>query len=690
MKLNHLHKKKSKREFLHRRLLSCISVVIFVILLNISGTLSAQWKKIAQFPKFVHAVFFKEYTATPLDGFVSLDANGPPQQDLWRTLDGGNTWTQITLASGNLGYYPAPVSFTFKNSSEGWFCSFEGSDIYKTVDGGNSWNQLAGSPAVYSVFYVPLTNNLLIADGDFGVGIAFSDSIHGIMTSSNSGTHHPLRYTVDAGITWQPTTQYGEQYQPVGVPGTTTFFAMAEQDLFSNSQTSLLIRSDDGGQSWRRVYRFHDSSEYSVTGTLYYNSNRIFFQTAKDGSEGIMVSEDSGYTFHSICGPNNILDTRFYVRDSFIYSGDKQGGLWLNTTGIGSNSTPQLSLTQIIAPALLQCQTFDSLFSFTFFDSCANTQAKLVSASISGSNNFSFSSPSAIPRIIHPNDSLFISYNPQTSQPDTAQLHLRFHLGWKDFDSVISLFGAGRIPKENVHFIPSLSKNAASAGTGIDLYVMPDKAISGRGLQSISFDLNYIGDLLDIQSFLNNITTSIPGATITPGIRTHSGRTETLPLTITGTDLSLDPKLPIADVKFEAMITDTASTTITMTDLKLNGGDANYANCVLSADTSNTNFTEVFLCGDTTLYNYLHTGKLLDIISIRPNPSQDEIELDLHSVMNQDAVVEIFDALGAKVFSEVRNIGAGSNSLHLDMTSLSGGMYLLRVGAASQSFMKVK
>jgi hypothetical protein len=423
---------------------------------------------------------------------------------------------------------------------------------------------------------------------------------------------------------------------------------------------------------------------------LQYNKEGIFFQTAFDNSEGIMMSEDSGYSFHSICGPSNYIDTRFYVCNNFIYAGDKQGGLWLNTTGIGSNSTPQLSITKINTPALLQCQKFDSLISFTFFDSCANTQAKLVSALISGSNNFSFSSPSVIPRTIHPNDSLIISYNPINSKPDTAQLHLRFHLGWKDFDTTIWLFGAGRIPKENVKFIPSLSQSAAWAGTITDLYVMPDKAISGKGLQSISFDLNYNADLLDESSRV--FSTGIPGAVITVGTESPSQTRHgaSLPVTITGTNLALDPKLPIADIKFEAMVTDTTFTQITMTNLKLNGGDPNYANCVLSADSPDTSFTLIPACGDSILRGYLRTGKVLDIISIRPNPAQDELEIDLRSAMKQDALIEIFDALGAKVFTDMRNIISGINSIHLDTKGLSGGMYLVRVGGVSQSFVKVQ
>ena len=44
-------------------------------------------------------------------------------------------------------------------------------------------------------------------------------------------------------------------------------------------------------------------------------------------------------------------------------------------------------------------------------------------------------------------------------------------------------------------------------------------------------------------------------------------------------------------------------------------------------------------------------GNGIKINAIYPNPAHDEIELDLHSSLKQDAVVEIFDALGRNVLS---------------------------------------
>ena len=83
-------------------------------------------------------------------------------------------------------------------------------------------------------------------------------------------------------------------------------------------------------------------------------------------------------------------------------------------------------------------------------------------------------------------------------------------------------------------------------------------------------------------------------------------------------------------------------------------------------------------------------GNILTITSIRPNPAQDELEIDLQSAARQDANIEILNALGTKVFSETRNIGSGVNSIHLEMRGLSSGVYLIRIGSASQSFVKMK
>ncbi|MEI8134960.1 MAG: hypothetical protein WCH46_07765 [bacterium] len=464
-----------------------------------------------------------------MDGFIGDGASYTMPNSVWRTTDGGATWHLVNYPKTFFNQYPEPVSFTFKNSLEGWFFSC------RTTDGGDNWtptNQppIQGDDIAYvkasdMVIYVyPANSNYFIANDGMNfteqtipgytsaganVSITFSDSFHGIIV--HSGTY--IAYTDDGGLSWKVSQFiFSEMWQPVGISGTETFFGISEDGGATPSNTGQVIRSIDGGKTWLRLYKYPNTQSQCLTGAIQYGWDmNLFFQTTLDGSEGVMTSSDSGITFHSICGPVNRVDTRFYVRDTFIYAGDKYGGLWLNTTGIGSNSTPQLSTLSISAPPLLLCENFDSALTFTFFDSCNNIQAKLLSAVMTGSPSFTFSSASAIPRTIHPEDSLVISYDPQSSLPDTAELHLRFHLGWKDFDTTIHLFGAGRIPKENVRFVASSPTYSAIAGQGVSVSYASDKNISARNLDSISFDLIFDGDVLDYQT----ISTSIVGASVT-------------------------------------------------------------------------------------------------------------------------------------------------------------------------------
>ncbi len=80
----------------------------------------------------------------------------------------------------------------------------------------------------------------------------------------------------------------------------------------------------------------------------------------------------------------------------------------------------------------------------------------------------------------------------------------------------------------------------------------------------------------------------------------------------------------------------------------------------------------------------------MNITSLRPNPAQDGLQVDLRSAVKQDALLEIYDALGAKVFSDIKNIAAGSNTISLSIKGLSDGIYILRVGGSSKTFVKVQ
>ncbi|MEP7233803.1 MAG: T9SS type A sorting domain-containing protein [Ignavibacteriota bacterium] len=147
----------------------------------------------------------------------------------------------------------------------------------------------------------------------------------------------------------------------------------------------------------------------------------------------------------------------------------------------------------------------------------------------------------------------------------------------------------------------------------------------------------------------------------------------------------------VASLYFKTYLSRDTSGIISFDEINFNG-DTTFRECMVASLSANDTL-HVSLnpsCGDSILRQTLLEKQELKIVSVHPNPSQDEIDIELQSSLKQEAKIEIFDALGVRVFSDVRNINSGSNSIHLDTKGLSGGMYVVRVGEASQSFVKVK
>jgi photosystem II stability/assembly factor-like uncharacterized protein len=445
-------------------------ILILILLVGLSEIVSAQWRKIFDFGNPAKSIDFLEGAGPPAIGFVGTqDISNPNNNKLWRTTNGGFIWQEINLLPVVTTRKPCPRSFTFKNNLEGWFCdylyyySIQEPVIYKTSDGGLTWQYLLEYNA-YSVKYIASTDRIIatgyptyrtsidgvnfshvdIPTSSGTVGVCFSDDKHGIITPILGQS----LFTQDGGLSWQASTMRFEQFQPVGIEGTQIFFAMCERDAFNIA--NRIFRSNDGGVSWSQIYQYPDQTEFKCTGTLQHGKDMtLFFQTVGEKTEGIMMSKDSGVTFNSICGPPQLeADTKFFVVDTFIYAADGYGCLWLNTSGIGSNSKPILSQSSVSLTSSV-CSSKEKLVTFTLFDSCNGKHAQLLDANITGSSDFSIIS-GASSRIIKTDDSLVINYAPSDLTDDFAVIHLRFKLGWKIFDTTVALTGKPTFSREKL------------------------------------------------------------------------------------------------------------------------------------------------------------------------------------------------------------------------------------------------
>ncbi len=192
-------------------------------------------------------------------------------------------------------------------------------------------------------------------------------------------------------------------------------------------------------------------------------------------------------------------------------------------------------------------------------------------------------------------------------------------------------------------------------------------------VQTIDYTINYNTDLLGF----------LPGAS---SAQSSDGRTFHLTssqITSAGLDVSL------GEMAFEVFLTKDTATSLTITSITLNSSDPQFMGCVATTEaTGGADFVYLDSCSDRTIRTFMR-GEHLQF-GIHPNPARDAIEIELHSPTAQDANIEIFNALGVKVSSEGKKLIAGQNIFHIETATLPQGVYIIRIGQTSQSFVKVK
>lgn len=201
---------------------------------------------------------------------------------VWKTTDGGLTWTKQTTALFNnpidsytsfVHFWDASNGVTGGDTENGTF------EIYTTSNGGNNWNRVIGAnippSLVREMGYVGVTSvvgNIFwfgtsagrifksIDKGlswtvtqtpstDFNLGLdrfTFSDANNGLFMDHNNTT--TLYKTTDGGNNWTSITTPGFYKTNIAyIPGTSTVIAGAAANPFSSSY------STDNGSTWTTI-----------------------------------------------------------------------------------------------------------------------------------------------------------------------------------------------------------------------------------------------------------------------------------------------------------------------------------------------------------------------------------------------------------------------------------------------------
>lgn len=204
---------------------------------------------------------------------------GSPTGGVWKTLNGGSTWTPLSDNFSTVDVFSLEIS-PYNNNQYLWGST--SGRIYRSTDGGASWTStgnVTGSGKVIRIHYHPTNPDLVYA---------VSES-NGLFRSLNSGA----TWTAVPGVSG--VSGYDVEFKP-GAPDTLYFSG------------KLVYRSTDGGATFSEITGFGTANNnYKMIGVSPANPGVVYVLEASGGKFGAFYkSTDSGVTFSKLIDGSEI------------------------------------------------------------------------------------------------------------------------------------------------------------------------------------------------------------------------------------------------------------------------------------------------------------------------------------------------------------------------------------------------
>jgi hypothetical protein len=523
--------------------------VVLALIVTLSNRAEAQyynqWHIIATFNTSIGCgYFFDENHGLIGSGVRWTEINPNAPCAIYKTTDGGGTWTTSVVPTSING---AVTSIYMQDTLTGYASilpsvdysfnrTFGGSSLWKTTDGGNTWFDPYHLDHALTCVYGQ--NGLLVitkwdnaeysnanrappdlAGGDYsydggitwtpafrrGNGIAFSDSLNGVVTEMNPNSGgNTFWYTHDGGQNWlQSESDQYESWSVYAMPGQLTYFCANESQPGLPANT--INWSTDAGVTWQTrasFFYYNGDPGASFTGTICGAGNTLYFQ--EDSGEatdqgpvgstpGMFRSDDLGANWHYINGPTNSRDTRFVVTGCMgqvVYAFDGLGNVWKTDDGGDSTLTGLFSLSSdTINWNPNPCG--DTLSFTTTGLNCI--PITIDSASLVGVSEFlllsSLPSDSLLPQTLTEGDSTAIRllYSPTKSGQTVSKVKVYAHSGENVITKVLTIITRDTLASGLALSTDTARMSAGACTIAEDTVLISNLACAGMVLDSITF-----------------------------------------------------------------------------------------------------------------------------------------------------------------------------------------------------------